>query len=65
MLKRLFKRQKLETVMGHRIAEPRYTWQTGFWIGVYVLLPLFLLGSLIDVLIQLTTGVCTGLWCFI
>jgi hypothetical protein len=32
---------------------------------VYVLLPLFLLGSLIDVLIQLTTGVCTGLWCFI
>lgn len=65
MLKRLFKRQKLETVMGHRIAEPRYTWQTGFWIGVYVLLPLFLLGSLIDGLIQLTTGVCTGLWCFI
>jgi hypothetical protein len=65
MLKKLFSRQKLETVMGHRIAEPRYTWQTGFWIGVYVLLPLFLLGSLIDVLIQLTTGVCTGLWCFI
>ncbi len=65
MLKKLVSRQKLETVMGHRIAEPRYTWQTGFWIGVYVLLPLFLLGSLIDVLIQLTTGVCTGLWCFI
>lgn len=65
MLKKLFSRQKLETVMGHRIAKPRYTWQTGFWIGVYVLLPLFLLGSLIDVLIQLTTGVCTGLWCFI
>jgi hypothetical protein len=65
MLKKLFSRQKLETVMGHRIAEPRYTWQAGFWIGVYVLLPLFLLGSLIDVLIQLTTGVCTGLWCFI
>ena len=64
MLKKLFSRQKLETVMGHRIAEPRYTWQTGFWIGVYVLLPLFLLGSLIDVLIQLTTGVCTGLWCY-
>ena len=43
MLKKLFSRQKLETVMGHRIAEPRYTWQAGFWIGVYVLLPLFLL----------------------
>jgi hypothetical protein len=28
------------------------------------LLPLFLLGSLIDGLIQLTTGVCTGLWCY-
>jgi hypothetical protein len=65
MLKKLFSRQKLETVMGHRITEPRYTWQAGFWIGVYVLLPLFLLGSLIDVLIQLTTGVCTGLWCFV
>jgi len=64
MLKRLFKRQKLETVMGHQIAEPRYTWQAGFWIGAYVLLPLFLLGSLIDGLIQLTTGVCTGLWCY-
>ena len=50
--------------MGHRIAEPRYTWQAGFWIGMYVLLPLFLLGSLIDGLIQLTTGVCTGLWCY-
>jgi hypothetical protein len=27
-------------------------------------LPVLLVGTLIDGLIQLTTGVCTGLWCF-
>lgn len=64
MWKKLFKRQQLETVMGQRIAEPRYTWQAAMWVGIYLLLPLLLLGSLIDVLIQLTTGVCTGLWCY-
>lgn len=64
MLKKLFTRPKLETVMGHRIAEPRYTWQALLWLCLYLLLPLLVLGSLIDVLIQLTTGVCTGLWCY-
>ena len=64
MWKKLFTRPKLETVMGHRIAEPRYTWQALLWLCLYLLLPLFVLGSLIDVLIQLTTGVCTGLWCY-
>jgi hypothetical protein len=34
------------------------------WALVYLGLPLLLLGTLIDGLIQLTTGVCTGLWCF-
>jgi len=27
-------------------------------------LPLLLLGTLIDLAIQLATGICTGLWCF-
>ncbi|MEY4675952.1 MAG: hypothetical protein RLZZ470_459 [Pseudomonadota bacterium] len=64
MLKTLFKRQKVETVMGHRIPEPRYTWQTLIWLTWYLFLPIFLLGTLIDALIQLTTGVCTGVWCY-
>lgn len=64
MLKKFFTRQKLETVMGHRIPEPRYTWQALFWLSLYLFLPIFLLGTLIDALIQLTTGVCTGVWCY-
>ena len=64
MLKKFFTRQKLETVMGHRIPEPRYTWQALVWLTLYLLLPIFLLGTLIDALIQLTTGVCTGVWCY-
>jgi hypothetical protein len=31
---------------------------------VYLGLPLLLVGTLIDLVIQLTTGICTGLWCF-
>jgi len=31
---------------------------------VYLGLPLLLVGTLIDLAIQLTTGSCTGLWCF-
>jgi hypothetical protein len=34
------------------------------WALVYLGLPVLLVGTLIDGLIQLTTGVCTGLWCF-
>ena len=64
MLKKFFTRQKLETVMGHQIAEPRYTWQALAWLTLYLFLPIFLLGTLIDSLIQLTTGVCTGVWCY-
>lgn len=64
MLTRFFKRQKLETVMGHRIPEPRYTWQALLWLTWYLFLPIFLLGTGIDALIQLTTGVCTGVWCY-
>ena len=64
MLKKFFTRQKLETVMGHRIPEPRYTWQALVWLTLYLFLPIFLMGTFIDALIQLTTGVCTGVWCY-
>ena len=64
MRKRLFKRHPVQTVMGYRIPEPRLTGMAVLWALVYLGLPLLLLGTLIDGLIQLTTGVCTGLWCF-
>ena len=64
MWSRLFKRTPVQTVMGHRLPEPRLTWQAGMWLVVCLGLPLLLLGTLIDLAIQLTTGICTGLWCF-
>ena len=64
MWKRLFKRHPVQTVMGHRIAEPRLTWMALGWALIYLGLPLLAVGMLIDALIQLATGICTGLWCF-
>ena len=64
MWKKFFKRTQVETIMGHRIPEPRYTWQAALWVFIYLGVPTLLLGTLIDALIQLATGVCTGLWCY-
>ncbi len=64
MWNRLFKRTPVQTVMGYRLPEPRLTWQSALWMVVYLGLPLLLVGTLIDLAIQLTTGICTGLWCF-
>lgn len=50
--------------MGHRIPEPRLTWQAGFWLMLYLGGPVLLLGTLIDALIQWSTGYCTGFWCW-
>ena len=64
MWRRFFKRTPVQTVMGHRLPEPRLTWQAGLWVFIYVGIPLLLIGTLIDLARQLTTGICTGLWCF-
>ena len=64
MWRRFFKRTPVQTVMGHRLPEPRLTWQAGLWVFIYVGIPLLLIGTLIDLAIQLITGICTGLWCF-
>jgi hypothetical protein len=64
MWSKLFKRTPVQTVMGHRLPEPRLTWQTGMWLVVCLGMPLLLLGTLVDLAIQLATGICTGLWCF-
>lgn len=64
MRSRFFKSTPVQTVMGHRLPEPRLTWHAALWLVVYLGLPLLLVGTLIDLAIQLTTGICTGLWCF-
>ena len=64
MWRKFFERTPVQTVMGYRLPEARLTWQAALWMVVYLGLPLLLLGTLIDLAIQLTTGICTGLWCF-
>jgi hypothetical protein len=64
MFKALRQRKHNETVMGHRLEEPRLTVWVVWWVLVYVGLPLLMVGSLIDLLIQSITGACTGFWCW-
>ncbi len=57
-------RAKLQTVAGHKLPEPRITpmaiWLAFLWVG----LPVLAIGGLLDVIMQLAFGICTGLWCF-
>ncbi len=50
--------------MGHAIAEPRLTWQGLLLLFCLVSLPVLLVGSVLDLLMQWLFGICTGLWCF-
>lgn len=58
-------RPKIQTVAGHRLPEPRITpmaiWLAFLWVG----LPILAVGGLMDLVMQLAFGICTGLWCFI
>jgi hypothetical protein len=63
MLNFLQERRKKQTVMGHRLEEPRLTLMVVPWALLYAGLPLLALGTLIDLLIQALTGHCTGFWC--
>ncbi len=63
-LTRVFKRQTTQAVMGHKIPEPRPTWQAAVGLLLVLGLPVLLLGMVVDGLIQLLTGHCTGLWCY-
>ena len=64
-LKALFQGRQNEAVMGCRIAEPRPTLLAACWAMIYLGLPVLLLGMLLDLLLQLITGYCSGIWCFI
>lgn len=63
-LPRWLRRRRTEPVMGHHIPEPRLTWQAGCWLMLYLGVPVLLLGTLVDALIQWVTGYCTGFWCW-
>ncbi|MFZ4471240.1 MAG: hypothetical protein ACOYOX_00640 [Limnohabitans sp.] len=65
MLKAYRQRKQNETVMGHRLEEPHLTLWVVFWVFIYLGLPLLLVGSVIDLLIQYATGTCTGFWCWL
>jgi len=64
MLNKLRLRRKEQTVMGHRLEEPRLTLMVVLWALVYVGLPLMVVGSLIDLGVQVVTGQCVGFWCW-
>ena len=64
MLNKLRLRKQAETVMGHRLEEPRLTLMLVLWVFVYVGLPLLAISSVVDLLIQQITGNCTGFWCW-
>lgn len=57
-------RAKLQTIAGYKLPEPRITrmaiWLAFLWVGV----PILVLGGLMDLLMQLVFGICTGLWCY-
>jgi hypothetical protein len=57
-------RTPTQTIAGHRLPEPRLTIMALVWLLVYVALPLMVVGTLIDLLIQQVTGTCTGFWCW-
>jgi hypothetical protein len=63
MLNKLRLRRKEQTVMGHRLEEPRMTLMVVLWALVYIGLPLIVAGSLIDLGVQAVTGQCVGFWC--
>lgn len=64
MLNRLLSRTPTQTIDGHRLPEPHLTWMALVWLLVYVALPLMVVSTLIDLLIQQVTGTCTGIWCW-
>lgn len=53
----------MQTVLGHRIPEPRLTWQGLLLLLAAVSVPVVVIGSLLDLVMQLVFGWCTGIWC--
>ncbi len=52
-------------VLGHDIPKPRLTLAGAAWCMLYLGVPVFLLGAVIDALVQWALGWCLGLWCML
>jgi hypothetical protein len=46
------------------LEEPRLTFMVVVWVLIYAVLPVLMIGSLLDLLVQQVTGQCTGFWCW-
>ena len=52
-----------ETILGHTLPEPRLTLAGLALLLLAATLPIAIIGSLLDLLVQTVFGVCVGLWC--
>lgn len=53
----------VQTVLGHRIPEPRLTGRAIVLLLAVLALPVLVAGTLLDALVQWLLGWCVGLWC--
>ncbi|MEZ5651142.1 MAG: hypothetical protein R3E87_11405 [Burkholderiaceae bacterium] len=58
-----FRKPPAQTVFGNAIPEPKMTAYAWWWLFTRVLLPITIVGSLLDFAAQWLFGVCVGLWC--
>lgn len=56
-------KQRPENVMGHVLPEPKLTAAGIVLLVLWVSVPVLLIGSILDLLVQGLFGVCVGLWC--
>jgi hypothetical protein len=52
-------------ILGHDIPKARLTPSGWAWIGLYLGLPILLLGNLVDFFFQWALGWCIGVWCMV
>ena len=53
------------TFFGHDVPKDHLTRAGYLWIGVYLGLPVVVLGNLLDLLMQIWFGWCIGFWCIL
>jgi hypothetical protein len=58
-------RKPHESVLGHVLPEPRLTAVGVLLLAAWVTVPVLVVGSLLDLLVQWLFGVCVGLWCLV
>jgi hypothetical protein len=52
-------------IFGHDLPKPRLTRMGLALCGLYLGLPVLIIGNLLDVLVQSLFGWCVGLWCLL